>query len=502
MKEFDSPRQNIDMKIEERLRQADPARNAEVLDEGLVLKAAKLADARRLAGDVSEASWITRNPRRLTLGLSGLVTATALATAFVVVLPGSEANKPLPSSTNSIASGGQLPTLPEPISYSNFGQYISPEYNSSSQALAVPNVVAGVALMTKNVDFSPSKSILKLRPSFATIYKVTSNETVLDTGKKLAELFALEQPLRISKPGRFGSTTATVGSIPSTPTLPGIGQPNSPSYRSVAVTGSKNGISWVYGNSRAMAWRPCKSGDSMNKNVSIISRGGSKGHTSCQALPSGLGPTSTEALDRAKQLFQGLGYQTGTTVASTPEGGLYLVAQGFGEQIEGRLTYYLGTVSGFLKIGGQVTTLAQKVFFTSSSKQIVSAQGFIGNAKPVYTSILKSPAIAARQISVYDQGPDSMQLIDLKNPGSYIRIDYSTSIKKAPNGNPVPHNAKTKTIYISKFHLVPGVIQGTDGSTWLIPTYEFTDGGGYLGAVKGIPRALLLNQDASTAQNQ
>ena len=491
MKEFGSPKQNLDMKIDERLRQADPARNPIELDEGLVLRAANKAADNKAAGRSNTNAAKALNARRITLGLSGLVTAVAVATAVIIELPGSQAIKSLPTSEAFTQNAGSLPVLPGAIRFSPFGKYLSPQYNSWNQALSIPSFVAGAALITKNVAFSPTESLLKQQPTVGTVYQIKPSETVVEAGTTLAALFGLDQPLKISKPHKYGAVTVTVGRIPSTLSTMGVDQPNSQGYRGFAAFGSKTGISWVYGNSRAMAWRTCRPGDSLKINVSMISRGGAKGQNNCKSLPSGLGPTKSDAIERAKLLFKSLGYKTGNTPASTPNGGLYLVAHGFDDTLNGRPNYYQATVSGYLKVAGQVTTLAQNITFTSSSNRIVSAQGFIGNYKARYSAQLKSPAVAVGQISVFNDSPDSMALLDIKNPGSYVRSDLSTSITRAPTGSPTPRNDATAIVHVSRYKILPGVIEAYDGQIWLIPTYEFTDKGGYLGAVKALPISLL-----------
>jgi len=501
MKDFEQSKQNIDMTIDERLRQADPARNQVALDEGIVLRAAQRVSARGFRFRYFSGIWEPRGPRRLALGLSGFVAAVAVVTAVMTVQQEVKVDKPLAAASSSLAPGNNLPPLTEPIRYSTFGQYQSQKFSQWSQALSIPEVISGVALVSKNVTFAPSASLNNRAPKTGVIYKLTSNQTVSEAGKRLAQAFGVGQPLRVSKPARYGSITATAGTVPHAPASFSFGQPNVRlRYRGVAAIGSNSGVRWVYGNSRAMAWRDCRPGDSMKKNVSIISRMSEKNLRYCRVLPSGMGPTSAEALARAGSIFQSLGYRTSTTLASTPNGGLYLVAQGFGEQSAGRQTYYQATISGYLKVAGQVTTLAQKVMFTSSSQQIVSAQGFMGNVKTAYSAKLKSPAQAARQISIYDTDPvNSIQLFDPKAPGSYLRSDLSTSILKAPVGDPSRPTANPVTITVSKFRIVPGVIEARDGTTWLIPSYLFTDKGGYLGAVKALPNSLLKRNDYFTS---
>ena len=501
MKEFEPSKQNIDMTIDERLRQADPARNLTALDQDLVLRAAQRASARGMRARFSSGPWASKGPQRLALGLSGFVAAVAVVVAVVALQPAVRVPKTVVAARASSTSGANLPALTEPIRYSAFGPYASPKYSLWSQALEIPEVISGVALVTKNVTVAPSASLINHAPETGVIYKLMPTQTFAEAGKRLAQAFGVGQPLRASQPARYGSITVTAGSVPPTPVSFELGQPNSRlDYRGVAAIWSKNGVRWVYGNSQAMAWRDCKPGDSMKKNVSIISRMSEKNLRYCRVLPSGMGPTSAEALARAGSIFQSLGYRTSTTLASTPNGGLYLVAQGFGEQSAGRQTYYQATISGYLKVAGQVTTLAQKVMFTSSSQQIVSAQGFMGNVKTAYVAKLKSPAQAARQISIYDTDPvNSIQLFDPKAPGSYLRSDLSTSILKAPVGDPSRPTANPVTITVSKFRIVPGVIEARDGTTWLIPSYLFTDKGGYLGAVKALPNSLLKRNDYFTS---
>jgi hypothetical protein len=437
----------------------------------------------------------------MALGLSGFVAALAVVAAVVALQPAVRVTKTVVAASASSTSGANLPALTEPIRYSAFGPYASPKYSLWSQALEIPEVISGVALVTKNVTFAPSASLINHAPETGVIYKLMPTQTFAEAGKRLAQAFGVGQPLRASQPARYGSITVTAGSVPPTPASFELGQPNSRlNYRGVAAIWSKNGVRWVYGNSQAMAWRDCKPGDSMKSNVSIISRGSSKGRTTCRVLPSGQGPNRSEAMARAGSIFQSLGYKTGTSLASTPNGGLFLVAQGFGEESAGRQTYYQATISGYLKVAGQVTTLAQKVVFTSSSSQIVSAQGFLGRAKAAYITKLKSPAQAARQISLYDSDSvDSIHLLEVTNPGAYLRSDLSTSITNAPSGIPILGDPNTVNISVTKFRIVPGVIEAYDGSTWLIPSYEFTDKGGYLGAVKGLPNSLLKRFDYPTS---
>jgi hypothetical protein len=524
MKDFDSLRHNPDMNIDDRLRQADPAKGFPELDQGLVLNAAERTKAwGRRKASVGQ-TWEAMQKRRSVMGLSGLATALALVVAVVVVSPSTQPGK-APEALTSEVAGPQapvtpssalptvtqltgaaataeytatLPMLTQAIRYYPYGQYVTKKYNEWSQALAPLGSFSGPALVAFDVKFEPSTALMARKAPSGILYKIRPAVGIQDAASSLKKLFGLGSKLEVSKPGPYGSVTVTAGYVPPTAVLTGIGQAGTEKqYRGIAAIGSANGIRWVYGNSRAMAWRKCQPGDSMNKNVSIISHYANKVSKGCVALPSGLGPTESEAIDRAKLLFQSLGYKTSTSLKATPEGGLFVTTQGFNESLDGRATYYEGTVSGYLKVAGVVTTLAQKVIFTSSSQQIVSAEGFIGNAVPTQLAALKSPALAARQISVYDGDPvNSMNLLDEKHPGwEYIRSDLSTSITKAPPGDATRPNAKPKKIFVTRYRIVPGVIQAYDGSTWLIPTFEFSDRGGYLGAVKGLRGSLLKKYD-------
>lgn len=523
MKDFRSPGHNPDMNIDERLRQADPAKNFAGPDQSLVLRAAERAAITSSRLGTGNLTGFTNNQRRVVLGLSGFATALALVVAVVVVSPWNHAEKttsfpisevagpetPVASSSAlpvlAQATGAaattytaNLPALTQSIRYYPYGQYVSEKYNEWSQALAPLSVTSGVALVAFDVAFEPSESLKLSKTQTGVLYKVRPSVGIADSAKTLKKLFGIGNRLEISKPGAYGSVTATAGYVPPAAVLTGIGQAGTEKpYRGVAAIGTSNGIRWVYGNSRAMAWRKCKPGDSMNKNVSIISHYASKVSKGCVALPSGLGPTESEAKDRAQLLFQSLGYKTSKSLKATPEGGLFVTTQGFNESLDGRETYYEGTVSGYLKVAGEITTLAQKVVFTSSSQQIVSAEGFIGNAVATHSANLKSPALAARQISVYDMDPvNSMKLLNAKHPGwEYVRSDLSTSITKAPWGDATRPNAKPRKIFVTRYRVVPGVIQAYDGSTWLIPTYEFSDKAGYLGAVKALAPSLLKRYD-------
>lgn len=546
MKDFDAPRHNTDMNIDERLKRADPASSQGPVDGDLILRAAQTAASNGARRTQTGATWHAKARHRTGLAFGAFVTAVSLAVAVFVAVPGVVGQgQPEPRTEFLDATGGpefagpedpvvgssaiptaaygavaslaltdsaNLPSLRKPIRYYPYGQFVSQAYNTWWHALGIPQLFAAVALISKNVTFAPSPGLLKHKNAVGVVYRVLPNATATAAADTLARLFGLSEPIRTSKAGAYGLKTVTVGSLPSNAlSMAGVGQDyTSAPYRGLALIGSKNGIRWVYGNSKATAWRDCRPGDSISKNVSIISRGrtvnssgGAKYKNTCRALPSGLGPNRSLAVDRAKLLFHSLGYKTGSTEAKTPNGGLFIVANGFDESRDGRATYFQGTVSGFLKVAGQVTTLAQKVVFSSSSQQIVSAEGFIGNAVAVNSALLKTPAAASRQISVYDQDPtNSIQLFNPKNVAyDYPRTDLSSSILNAPAGDASKPGAHPKRIVVTKFKIFPGVVSAYDGSTWLIPSYAFSDSGGYLGSVKALPSSKLKVYNPQITQN-
>ncbi len=466
MKDLTPSRQNQDMELDARIKQADPAIGTSTLSEEVILSGLnKATKPKRFA---------LRRPRLFPA--LGLVTAMALAIAIPLI---NRPGVPSDSVTNPVAQASNA--TKQPIVEQDQFPSNTKTFDTWQVLTGAGTAMSGIAMMSKNVTYRTAGSIASMRGNDQELYKIVPTENTLSFANRLAKALALPYPLTaITNSDGTNLTTVTGGTITSKHQSKRIG---------LTVEGGQKFQNWSYGDGSATAFRPCRKGDLLGaKGIDIISHSGDgKGHNKCEVLPSGLGPTKNQAIAAARRIFTQLGYQSTTDITKIRDGQLYVVANQFGSgKSNPNLKSYEWSnaqVYGYLVANGQVTKLCQQITWSNSSQRILNASGFGG--KPVKWLTVKTIPVAqaAKRISQYDGGALSATPFFASNPVSWGYPKYSDTFTKAPAGTPDSSGGKTKTkvIYVTAVSRFSSPVNGIDGTKWLVPSLAFRDAGGYLG---------------------
>jgi hypothetical protein len=467
MKDSNPTQHNQDMNLDERFKRADPAAGAPALDPVII------------TGAITRAESKTPKARRNGFLVASISMATAIAVAITVPMLGSHSSQV----TKIVASESELP-------HSGLGPLVrqgfaptTERFNTWQAAGGGMSVLSGVAMISRNVTYGAAKSISEDQGTTQNLYKVKPTQSTESFANQVAQALELVYPLHISRGLDTTKstilTTVTGGNIPAKQPSKQIG---------LTVVGGPGFQTWNYGDASALAYRPCRKGDSPNdKGVDMISHSADgQGHKSCQVLPSGLGPTKNQAIATAQRIFAKLGYRNSTKAEQVKDGELLVVATNWGSLKDNPARHSFGWTSaqvvGFLKVNGQITRLSQQISWSNSSPKIWNASGF-GGQPVLWRQVPTIPvAQATQRISQYDGGPYSATPFFATMPSYFSPAIYSKSFTSAPVGQfGKKGKSKTKKIFATRFDRFTAVVTGFDGTRWLVPSYSFSDAGGYLG---------------------
>ncbi|MFM5905318.1 MAG: hypothetical protein ACKORF_04355 [Micrococcales bacterium] len=357
-------------------------------------------------------------------------------------------------------------------------------YERWQSALGGLRIFADPALMSHDIAFQPSTSLQRVLSGNRTLYQVAPTMSAREIAVALKQVFTTSSPFKISPNlDVHGNTTITSGKVDSA---------TGSVHKGFAVLAGPNQARWSYGDSSALAWRPCTKVDKQGKpGISIIERSTESGKHNCRVLPNDLGPSPSDAIKQAKKLFLSLGYRSSTNLSSVADGQLW-IPTGKGWLSNNHQDVF--SVFGYLVVSGKPTTLAQTVTFSRSSTKIVSASGFQGLATAKARVKTITPSLGVKRIAEYDLGLWSARHLNLSTGSNYYYMNLSESILNAPAKNysspqnaPKVNSSHTKIILVSGYRSFPAVVEDQKGVTWIVPGYAYQDHQGYLGSVIALP---------------
>ena len=245
----------------------------------------------------------------------------------------------------------------------------------------------------------------------------------------------------------------------------------------------------------------------------------------CLAGISGRGPTTAEAVVLAKKLFKAIGFDSSTSLGSVHNGDLYIDMPSDPNTARNGVS-----ITGYLMVGGSLTSMSQTISWDGSSKDISYGYGFDGQAVSQGNFGTVSASAAVERLGNWQwYGNPYLDYANLKysetmnqgiaidviqapttadtNAGS-VSISSGSSAGSGSSGSsagtttvaPDPNSTAPTGVAPSELAPTPQVVNVTvtraqstlmtlyaaDGTIWFVPGFVFYDATGYVGNVLSI----------------
>jgi hypothetical protein len=505
-----------------RLQAADPAANLEAPHESLIHRAIADADTGAESGSSQKPANKRINflkPRNRIALVRGLSTAGVMAVALAFAAPSILGAFPSGSGTSYLFS----------LAGNNVG---SQKMSASSALVGSAATVAGGSMdaaVCRGFDGNPC-GIMPTEYNYvaapglsdasgnAAVYKLQPTRSASETLTLLAAQFGITGT---TKTGSAADNWNVIYKGLNPDGSDGWGKPQLVvSYDTGSMVPQ-----WSY-TGNPMLYTDCANGDAAAKglDVPILDPNKVEPNTStCMVGISGRGPTTAEALVSAKKIFKAIGFDSSANLGSVHNGDLYIELPSDPNTARNGVS-----ITGYLMVGGSLTSMTQTVSWDGSSKDISYGYGFDGEAVSQGSFGTVSASAAVERLGNWQwYGNPYLDYANLKysetmNQGIAIDVVQSPSASSDTTGGtstgtsssgvvpagsgglntvaPDPNATAPTGVAPSEVAPTPQVVNVTvtraqsalmtlyaaDGTIWFVPGFVFYDATGYVGNVLSI----------------
>lgn len=496
--------QNID-DLSERLLAADPAANLEAPHESLIHRAIAAAET---TADQKPASKLLGflKPRNRVALVRGLSTAGVMAVALAFAAP---------SILGAFPSGSGSSYLFSLAGSTGGGQKMA----ASSDTIGAASSIAGgtSAGVCQGFDGNPCGIMpteynyvaapgLSGASGSAAVYKLQPVRSASETLTLLAAQFG------ISGTTKTGSASENWNLI-----YKGLNPDGSEGWGKPQLAVSYDNGSmvpqWSY-TGNPMLYTDCAHSDAAAKglDVPIVDPNKQDPNTNtCLAGISGRGPTTAEALVSAKKIFKAIGFDSSTNLDSVHNGDLYIEMPT--DPNAGRDGV---SITGYLMVGGSLTSMSQTISWDGSSKDISYGYGFDGQAVSQGNFGTLSASAAVERLGnwqwygnpyldyanlKYSETMNQGVAIDVVTPAAQdttggastgssgsatVAPDTSTAAPTGVAPSAVTPTQQVVNVTVTRAQSTLMTLYAADGTIWFVPGFVFYDATGYVGNVLSI----------------
>jgi hypothetical protein len=504
-----------------RLQAADPAANQEAPHESLIHRAIADADTGAESGSSQKPAnrrirfLKPRNRVALVRGLSTVgVMAVALAFAAPSILgafPSGSGSSYLFSLAGSTSSGQKLAASSDMVGSAA----------SVSGGIADAGVCRGFdgnpcGIMPTEYNYVAAPGLSDASGS-AAVYKLQPVRSASETLTLLAAQFG------ISGTTKTGSAAENWNVI-----YKGLNPDGSDGWGKPQLVVSYDTGSmvpqWSY-TGNPMLYTDCAHSDAAAKglDVPIVDPNTQDPNTNtCLAGISGRGPTTAEALVSAKKIFKAIGFDSSTNLGAVHNGDLFV------EMPSDPNTGRNGVaITGYLMVGGSLTSMSQTISWDGSSKEISYGYGFDGQAVSQGDFGTVSASAAVERLGnwqwygnpyldyanlKYSETMNQSIAIDVVTPAvqdtaggassgssgsATVAPDTNTTAPTGVAPSDVAPTPQVVNVTVTRAQSTLMTLYAADGTIWFVPGFVFYDATGYVGNVLSIVPGVIKLPDVT-----